>query len=208
MAERSKAVKEAIEETGGELTAVPNEKYQKLFDKFTEIDTLDVAQWKTAHILGYFCKRYKDTYGIDYSWKYNNPSPAKCFEVWQVNTLAAKLSANPKILRDYIDWVFKNYVPKTKARFRSISFITKDETVQDYKLNVLLAGQKNLQVDRSTSLPSNYADIMRTVGGVNVSTYGDLAFLAHMDPMPEAIAKAMEQLAEFGLDQNVLKRIV
>lgn len=193
---------------GGDLSPIPNDKYKKFFEKFVEIETLDVSQWKVAHILGYFCKKYKQTYGIDYSWKFNNQSPTKCFEVWQANTLAAKLSANPKILRDYIDWVFVNYVPKTKARFRSVSFITKDEIVQDYKLNVLLAGQKNLQVDRSTALPSNYAEIMKEVGGVNVSTYGDLAFLSHMDPMPDNIAKAMEKLAEFGLDKEVLKRIV
>ncbi len=193
---------------GGDLSPIPNDKYKKFFEKFAEIDTLDVSQWKVAHILGYFCKKYKQTYGIDYSWKFNNQSPTKSFEVWQANTLAAKLSANPKILRDYIDWVFVNYVPKTKARFRSVSFITKDEIVQDYKLNVLLAGQKNLQVDRSTALPSNYAEIMKEVGGVNVSTYGDLAFLSHMDPMPDNIAKAMEKLAEFGLDKEVLKRIV
>jgi hypothetical protein len=193
---------------GGELTPIPNDKYKKFFDKFAEIDTLDVTQWKVAHILGYFCKKYKDTYGIDYSWKFNNQSPTKCFEVWQANTLAAKLSQNPKILRDYIDWVYTNYVPKTKARFRSVSFITKDEIVQDYKMNVLLAGQKSLQVDRSTPLPSNYADILRELASLSISTYGELAFVSQMDPLPENIAKAMEKLAEFGLDHNVLKRIV
>lgn len=193
---------------GGDLTPIPNDKYKKFFEKFAEIETLDVSQWKVAHILGYFCKKYKQTYGIDYSWKFNNQSPTKSFEVWQANTLAAKLSANPKILRDYIDWVYTNYVPKTKARFRSVSFITKDEIVQDYKMNVLLAGQKNLQVDRSTQLPPNYIEVMKEIGGVNVTTYGDLAFLSHMDPMPDNIAKAMEKLAEFGLDKEVLKRIV
>lgn len=193
---------------GGDLTPIPNDKYKKFFEKFAEIETLDVAQWKVAHILGYFCKKYKQTYGIDYSWKFNNQSPSKCFEVWQLNTLAAKLSANPKILRDYIDWVYTNYVPKTKARFRSVSFITKDEIVQDYKMNVLLAGQKNLQVDRSTQLPPNYIEIVSEIGGINVTTYGDLAFLSHMDPMPDNLAKALEKLAEFGLDQAVLKRIV
>jgi hypothetical protein len=193
---------------GGELSPIPNDKYKKFFDKFAEIETLDVSQWKVAHILGYFCKKYKQTYGIDYSWKFNNQSPTKSFEVWQINTLAAKLSQNPKILRDYIDWVYTNYVPKTKARFRSVSFITKDEIVQDYKMNILLAGQKNLQVDRSTHLPPNYIETMKDIGGINVTTYGDLAFLAHMDPMADNIAKAMEKLAESGLDKEVLKRIV
>jgi hypothetical protein len=208
MAERNKAAQEKVEETGGELSAVPNDKYKKFFDKFAEIETIDVTQWKIAHILGYFCKKYKQTYGMDYSWKFNNQSPTKCFEVWQANTLASKLSQNPKILRDYIDWVFVNYVPKTKARFRSVSFITKDEIVQDYKMNVLLAGQKNLQVDRSTSLPSIYADILREVAGINITTYGDLAFVYQMDPMPNNISLAIDKMVEAGLDVEVLRRIV
>lgn len=208
MAKGNKAAQEKVEETGGELTAVPNDKYAKFFAKFAEVETLDVTQWKVAHILGYFCKKYKQTYGLDYSWKFNNQSPTKCFEVWQMNTLAAKLSQNPKILRDYIDWVFVNYVPKTKARFRSVSFITKDEITQDYKMNVLLAGQKNLQVDRSTSLPSIYADILREVAGINISTYGDLAFVYQMDPMPENIKLAIDKMVEASLDVEVLRRIV
>jgi hypothetical protein len=208
MAKGSKTAKEKIEETGGELTTVPNEKWRKFFEKGQEFVTLDVNQWKIAHLLMYFENKYRETYGISYSWKYNKELPSKSFEVWQMNTLAAKLSQNPKILRDYIDWVFQTHVPKTKARFRSVSFITKDETVQDYKMNVLLAGQKNLQVDRSTQLPSNYADIIRELAGINISTYGDLAFISQMDPMPDNIAKAMEKLSEFGLDQNVLRRIV
>ncbi len=37
-----------------------NEKYTKFFEKFKEISTLDVDNWKPAHILGYFCMKYKD----------------------------------------------------------------------------------------------------------------------------------------------------
>lgn len=208
MAKGNKAAQEAIEEAGGELTTVPNDKWKKFFDKFAEIETLDVKQWKVAHILAYFCKKYKQTYGTDYSWKFNNQSPTKCFEVWQINTLSSKLSANPKILRDYIDWVYQTYVPRTKAKFRSVSFITKDETVQDYKMNVLLAGQKNLQVDRSTSLPSIYTDILREVASLNISTYGDLAFVSQMDPMPENIKLAIDKMVAAGFDVEVLRRIV
>jgi alkylated DNA nucleotide flippase Atl1 len=75
-------------------------------------------------------------------------------------------------------------------------------------MNVLLAGQKNLQVDRSTLLPSNYVDIIKELANLNVSTYGDLAFISQMDPMPDNITKALAKLSEFGLDQDVLKRIV
>jgi len=193
---------------GGELTTVPNDKYKKFFDKFAEIETLDVAQWKVAHILGYFCKKYKETLAVDYSWKFNNPSPTKCFEVWQVNTLAAKLSANPKILKDYIDWAFDTQVKNTKYRPRSISFLTKEEVVVPYKMNVLLAGQKSLNVDRSTQLPATYRDILRDMASLTIGTYGELAFVSQMEPMPDNIVMALDKMVAAGFDREVLKRIV
>ena len=32
--------------TGGELTDCPNEQYQKFFDKFAEVETLNITDWK------------------------------------------------------------------------------------------------------------------------------------------------------------------
>lgn len=196
------------DDDGGELTTIPNDKYKKFFEKFAEIETLDMAQWKVVHILAYFCKKYKEVLGTDYSWKFNNPSPTKCFEVWQTNTLAAKLSKNPKILKDYIDWAFETQVKNTKYRPRSISFLTKEELVIPYKMNVLLAGQKNLNVDRSTQLPATYRDILRNVADLTINTYGDLAFVSQMDPMPDNITAALDKMIESGFDKEVLKRIV
>src|SRR5258706_14795110 len=154
---------------GGDLTPIPNDKYKKFFEKFAEIETLDVSQWKVAHILAYFCKKYKEAYGIDYSWKFNNPTPSKCFEVWQMNTLAAKLSARPQILKEYIDWVYQNVVPKASRRLTSISFMTKDDVVNNYKVNILLAPQ-NATISRTTLLPNNYIAILKEAGYVGVDT--------------------------------------
>lgn len=189
-----------------ELNPIPNDKYKKFFEKMSEIETLEVAQWKTAHLLGYFCKKYKEVYNDDYTWKFNNPSPSKCFEVWQMNTLVARLSANPQILKDYIDWAYKNLVPRAKRRLTSISFMTKDEIVISYKMNVLLAGKKNLDVSRATSLPDNYRKIFEEIG-VFVNTYGDLAFLSQMEQTDEMKA-AFGKLDELGFDKEILGRII
>jgi len=202
----AKKAKEKIEETGGELTNIPNEKYKKFFDKFAEVETLEVEQWKTAHLLGYFCKKYQEVYNEPYPWKFNNPSPAKCFEVWQINTLVARLSANPKILKDYIDWAYTNLVPKAKRRLTSISFMTKDEIVIGYKMNVLLAGKKNLNVDRSTPLPNQFQTVFQEIG-IFATNYGDLAFLAQMEQTPE-MELAFQKLGELGFDKDILGRIV
>ena len=136
------------------LEGAPNEKYEKFFEKFKEINTLDPSSWNATHILGYFCKKYKEQYQVDYQFKFNSPSPAKCFEVFQIKRLAMMLSSNPSLLREYIDWVYLNKVVKAKRRLTSISFMTNEGLVKEYKFNVLLAGKKNLNVDRSTPLPA------------------------------------------------------
>lgn len=191
-----------------EFSDYPNDKYKKLFDKFKEIETLDVKEWKPAHLLGYFCKKYKETYKEKYAWKFNNPAPSKCFEVWQMSVLSSKLSANPKILRDYIDWAYENLVPKAKRRLTSISFMTKEEVINDYKINVLFAGMKGSNVDRSTLLPANYQDAIKEISGITIKTYGDLSFLSQMNPPDEATSKALTKIIEMGFDMEILKRII
>lgn len=205
----AKGNKEAQEKqvTGGELTDYPNEQYAKFFAKFSEIDSLDIAQWKPVHILSYFCKKYQEQYNTKYQFKFNSPSPTKCFEVFQVKKLSAMLTANPKLLRDYIDWIFLNKVVKAKRKLTSISFMTHEDVVKEYKLGVLLIDKKDLHVDRSTPLPQNLKDILAKVQ-FNLNTYGELSFLAHMDPKPIALVSALQEMTEQGFDEEVLKRIV
>lgn len=195
------------EETGGILQNVPNEKYRKFFEKFAEIENIDVSQWKVAHLLGYFCKKYKDHYKVDYSWKFNNEAPTKCFEVWQMNVLGSKMSTSPKIIKEYIDWVFVNIVPKAARKLRSISFLTAEETVNNYKINILFAGKKNLSVDRSTELPAEYQVIFEQAGS-SIKSYGDLAFITQMLDMPESLKTAVQKIESMGFDKSILSRIV
>ena len=200
--------KEEKEITGGELTDYPNDQYKKFFDKFAEIETLDPAQWKPVHILAYFCKKYKETYQVAYKFKFNSPSPVKCFEVFQTKKLAMSLTSNPTLLRDYIDWIYLNKVVKAKRRLTSISFMTNDDVVNEYKFNVLLAGKKNLSVDRSTPLPAQYKAVFAEVGFSSINTYGDLSFVSQMDPMPAPLVEALDKIVEMGFDKEVLCRIV
>jgi hypothetical protein len=194
------------ETDGGSFGDYPNEKYKQFFEKFSEIETLDVAGWKPVHVLAYFCKKYQDQYGVKYSFKFNSPSPPKCFEVFQVKKMGILLSTNPAILKGYIDWIYENKVVKAKRRLTSISFMTNDIVINDYKMNVLLANKKNLNVDRSTELPVKYKDAFQEVG-ITVANYGDLAFLSQMEQTPE-ITSAFEKLNELGFDSDILGRIV
>jgi hypothetical protein len=194
------------ESTGGELTDYPNDKYRQFFEKFAEIETLEVAQWKPVHLIGYFCKKYEEQYQVKYQFKFNSPSPPKCFEVFQIKRLAMLLSSNPTILKEYIDWIYQTKVVQAKRRLTSISFMTNEGTVQDYKMNILLAGKKNLNVDRSTPLPDKYRVPFQEIG-VAVASYGDLAFLSQMEKTLEMIS-AFEKIQEQGFDMETLGRIV
>lgn len=199
--------KEKKEVTGGELTDAPNDQYQKFFDKFKEIETLDASEFKPVHLLAYFCKKYFDTYKVKYQFKFNSPSPNKCFEVFQIKKLASMLTANPKLLKEYIDWIYENKVIKAKRRLTSISFMTNEGVVNEYKMNVLLAGKKNLNVDRSTPLPDKFKIIFQSAG-VTINNYGELAFLSQMSDMPSPLVLAFEKAEQEGFDKEILGRIV
>lgn len=198
--------KKKEEVTGGQLGEYPNDKYRQFFEKFPEIETLDVNAWKPVHILSYFCKKYEEQYGVKYSFKFNSPSPPKCFEVFQVKRLAMLLSSNPTILKEYIDWVFQTKVVQAKRRLTSISFMTNEGVAGEYKKNVLLAGKKNLNVDRSTALPTNFQTVFQEIG-IFAQSYGDLAFLFQMEQTPEMVS-AFQKLEQLGFDKDIVERIV
>lgn len=204
MARKETKEKEA---TGGDLTDVPNEKYRKFFERFAETDTIDVEEWKTVHLIGFFVKRYQETFGTPYKFKFNSPSPSKCFEVFQAKRLAYLLTSQPKLLKDYIEWIYQEKAGKSKRRFTSISFLTNEDNIREFKFGVLLAGKRNLEVNRATNLPSNYRGILDQAGLSFIKTYGDLAFATHMDPAPETLATALTALEGLGLEIDLLKRI-
>jgi hypothetical protein len=187
------------------LSQIPNEKYQKLFDRFKEINTISVAEWRSLHLLSYFTKKYKETYNTDYAFKFNTPNPSKCFEIWQVNSLIAKTSSNPQIVKDYIDWVFINIVPKAKRKLTSISFLNNEETLTYYKMNIMFAGQTT-NINRDTILPTNYKNILTTYN-FNINNYGELAFLSQME-MKDNIKIVFEELIKLGLDKQILLKVI
>lgn len=187
-------------DVGGELTDLPNEKYKKFFEKFKEIDLIKIEDYKPAHLIAYWAQKYKNHYNVDYKFKFNSPSPSKCFEIFQIKKLSQMMTSNPVLLKQYIDWIFENQIVKAKRRITSISFITTEEHVNYYKLNILLAPKLGTTtVNRSTELPEQYKQLLS-----NCSTYGDLSFLFQSNQNNDIFIK----LQELGLDLELLKKIV
>ena len=183
-----------------DLIDYPNNNYKKFFAKFEEINTLPIESWNSNHILAYFCKKYKEQYLINYKFKFNSPAPSKSFEVFQVKRLAMLLSSKPNILKDYIDWVFANKVVKAKRRLTSISFLTIEDTLSFYKVNILLSTNS---IQRTTPLPDSYKNIFTAF---NVQTYGDLAFLAQMQT--DDVNILFNKIKELGFDSSILSKIL
>jgi len=191
---------------GGALTDAPNKNYEKFFSKFIEIDTLPIKEWKPTHLIGYFSKKYYEQYKTKYKFKFNSPVPSKCFEVFQIKKLASMLSSNPEILKDYIDWVYETRVIKAKRRLTSISFMTVEGIVNEYKFKVLLAQPDN-KIDRTTLLPDKYKNVFVSKG-FDVSTYGDIAFLYNIPNKNKNMISAFDMAQILGLDLDKLSKVV
>lgn len=197
--------KKEIDLTGGALNEVPNDNYKKFLDKFSEINDLKVADWRPVHLLAYFCQKYYDAYGTKYKFKFNTPQPSKCFEVFQVKKLAMNLTSDPSLLKEYIDWVYETKVTKAKRKLTSISFMTNEGIVNEYKLNVLLSNDYKSSIDRTTPLPDKYKTVFESVG-FPINTYGELAFIYQMDD--EKVIGAFSQIELIGFDKSKLEKIV
>lgn len=203
---------EKEKDLGGELTDYPNDKWKKFFESFKEIETLEVSKWRPAHVLAYFNKKYYQAYNTKYQFKFNSPSPVKSFEIFQIKRLAMLLSSSPQILRDYIDWVFQEKVANNKRKLTSISFMTHEDLIKTYKVNFLFADKKDLYIDRSTALQSEFKNIMQSIGPIN--TYGDLAFMyqsykagAFDEVTNSKFSEALNNLQVNNFDLTILDRI-
>lgn len=204
MAKRGKKVNQNIS-----LDEYPSVHYKKFFDRFPEVDSVDVREWEGVHVIAYFCKKYEEYYGLKYSFKFNSTAPTKSYEVFQIRKLASMLSAEPNILKDYIDWFFEQKIKIRKRRITSMAFMTDAITVNEYKFKKLLIN-KNVSIDRATTLPPNYVEVI-TGFSQNISTYGDLAFIKRCMDNGNAtdpkFKEMMTALRNAGLDINSLDKV-
>lgn len=190
------------------LNEYPSVHYKKFFDKFPEISSLDVKEWDGTHIIAYFCKKYEDQYNTKYTFKFNSTAPTKSYEVFQIKKLASMLSSSPNILKDYIDWFFTNKIILRKRKITSMAFMTDANTVNEYKFKKLMIG-KSIAVDRSTTLPPNYIEVIRSFD-CNINTYGELSFIKRVIDNNTSDPKYTEmllQLKKSGMDIDSLDRV-
>lgn len=174
--------------------------YKKFFDRFSEIENVSLESWKSIHVLAYICKKYREYYGFKYSFRFNNPSPSRSFEIYQIKKLSNMLSANPKILKEYIDWIFDKKIIERKKKVTSLGYFTHQDIVNEFKFNFIFDKK---EMSRSDMLPQNVVSICNKYGMDNITTYGHLAFLKKM-PNTEPL---IQEIAANGFNVEILDRI-
>ena len=70
-----------------------------------------------------------------------------------------------------------------------------------------MAKQTVKVIDRSADLPENYKSAF-TKAGVNLNTYGELAFLSQMSSLSPELIAAFNEAEAAGLDKSILSKIV
>lgn len=143
----------------------------------------DQENWKAKKnhltcILGYFCARYKDYYGIDYTLSLNEKGLFRGSEINVLRRLYVMLENDPWKVKEYIDFIFNRKVQKRKKRITNLSYLVVQDFVQEFKLHV----EQAKFVTRSTPLPSAMIAWVKKFApevenSVVLNDYGDLHLL-------------------------------
>ncbi len=189
-----------------EQTVYPNKWWGNFFEKFKEIDTLHVDSWKHIHILAYICKRHSSYFGRTYAFTFKG-APSSCPEMFLTKSIFAALNTtSSSLVKEYIDWVWdKLIIPQNKI-LRSIGYFNTAAFINQF----LGERKEKNRVTRTTELPSEwqpFADYNK----VYAQTYGDLVMiyqaLKEDSDSRENYQKYLNQLYDFGLEENILKEL-
>lgn len=103
-------------------------------------------------LVGYFCYKYHQFYGVPYSFSLSNPIPYRGKEFMIARRIISMLDGNAYEAAKYIEWAFKKKVITRKKSITSMGFFSLPEIVNEYKI----AKANSLILKRSSLLPEDY----------------------------------------------------
>ena len=194
------------------LNDILSKPWQTFLERFKEIETLPIKEWKELHLLAYFCKRYKKYYGKTFALSFKS-APSKSTEIVLIKKMRLNLSSyDLNINKAYLDWLFDIKIPDTNLHIRSLGIVQKPEMINEF--NIYYAKQN--KVVKSTSVPDEYKEIANKLN-IPISNYGDLAF-AHMAINKKSdfidhgglkpYVELFDKLKEIGFEPSILKEFV
>ncbi len=182
--------------------------WQKFFKRFEEIETLKVSQWKDVHVLAYICKRFEQHYGRKFSIAVKN-APTKSPDVRLTKCMMAMLgTTNMHIIKEYVDWIYDKKIIPQKKNIRTLAYFM----MQGLGNEFYFEREKNNKITRSSVLPDEYKSLAEAIG-VNVNTYGELAFIKKaLDQAPDSESRAPYRklflhLKSLGFEESMLEGV-
>lgn len=180
--------------------------WQKFFQKFEEAETIKASTWKEVHALGYICNRFEKLHEQKFAVTIKN-APTKSPDIYMVKRVMAMLNTTDmRVMKEYIDWVYDNRIVPKKVHFKKIGYFATSEFVNDF----LFQRKKAKQISRTMEVPENYKEIASQFG-IDINTYGDLAFLKlSVDRGSDKTGThsvLLGNLEALGLDINQLKEL-
>lgn len=191
-----------MEMTMADTPIAPTKIWANFFNKFKEIDTLPVHQWKERHLLYYILTKYQKHYGYHYIFSYTT-APTNSPEMYFAKLIPATSgSSNPKIWKTYVDWVFEYKVTPRKFKVTSLGFFVTRGFGNEFQ-----AYWKKLNaITRSTPLPEEY-QILLKAHGIEIETYGELAFIVQAAPTSDIYKTVIRELEFLGLNTFELEEL-
>jgi len=114
------------------------------------------------------------------------------------------ISADPAIIKDYIDWFFDRKIGLKKKRITSLAYVVDANHASEYKFKNL-AMSKDAVIERTTKLPPQYQTIADQMN-IKCNTYGDLSFIMKSINTDED-KKFIYNLKMAGLNLEILKKV-
>jgi hypothetical protein len=201
------SVSDQTENSNDPLTGL-SKPWQKFFKRFEEIETRKVSQWGDVHVLAYICKRFEQHYGRKFSVTIKN-APTKSPDIRLIKCMMAMLgTTNMYVIKEYVDWVYDKKIIPQKKNIRTLAFFMTQGLGNEFYFEK----EKNNKITRSSALPDEYKSLAVSIG-VNVNTYGELAFIKKaLDQAPDSESRAPYRklflhLKSLGFNESMLEEV-
>jgi hypothetical protein len=143
---------------------------------------LDDSRWLNPRdhvmcLLGYFCSKYREHYGVEYSLSLTERGLFLSAEVHLIRKIIKNLDSNVSEAKKYIDFYFATKVKLRKKKITSISVLSYPASINEFKF----WNKKNKKIFRDKPLPKGMINFLKDktslLDNFQLVDYGDLKLL-------------------------------
>lgn len=170
----------------------------------------DPERWKNKNdgmmcVLGYFCHRYEEHYGMPFALSLNERGLFRGPEVNILRRVYKGLGNSYAGVRHLIDWYFAEKIQRRKKRITSLSFLATPFTLNEFKL----AWKKRKAITRDKPIPAgmlkwvdDFAPAVKVLG--SLKDYGDLKTMLKFYKLGHIDSQDMDKFVEQLEAQKVI----